>query len=248
MSDPRRQGRYVDPLGLVDLLRFRLLDMIGRRLDLDDVGADQGGDLRRIRGDVDCRLALFRQVAAARIGPHHDHQADRLRLARELANFLDQLVLIFRAGINREADRRTAETQRVLDRGRHRLVLDHRMAVGIVHLENGRDRAGKTIGARLDHPERRRIGAETGIDRELIMVMRIVPRRIWREAARRAVLEALVDRQNNQFARTGQFAVHQNARQIALGARIVALVIGQNLTDPLGHFHTALPSVFCRGE
>ena len=47
-----------------------------------------------------------------------------------------------------------------------------------VDLEDRRDLAGESVGASLDHAERRRIGGEAGIDRQLEMVMRIIGRRI----------------------------------------------------------------------
>jgi len=57
------------------------------------------------------------------------------------------------------------------------------------------------------------------------------------------MLETLVDRQDHQFAGAAQPAVHENARQIALGAGIVALVIGQDLANALGNFHISEPSL-----
>ena len=55
-------------------------------------------------------------VAAARIGPDHDGEAVRLGLLGHLADLLHHLELVVGAGIDREADRRAAEPQRVLDR------------------------------------------------------------------------------------------------------------------------------------
>ena len=68
VADARGRGRDVDILLLVDRLCRRQLEMRGRRLDLDDMRAELGGDLCGIGADVDRGLALTRQVAAARVG------------------------------------------------------------------------------------------------------------------------------------------------------------------------------------
>src|SRR5262249_23091887 len=109
--------------------------------------------------------------------------------------------------------------------------------VRAVDLEDGRDRAGEGIRARLQHAERCGIGREPGGDRETVMVVRVVGGGIGREAARGPVLEALVDRQDYELARAAQTALHQDARQIGLGPRRVALVVVEDLLDALGQFH-----------
>ena len=63
------------------------------------------------------------------------------------------------------------------------------------------------------------------------MIMRIVGGRVDREAARRAVLEALVDRQDDQLAGAAQPALHQDAGEIGLGAGIVAFIFGEDVAD-----------------
>ena len=57
--------------------------------------------------------------------------------------------------------------------------------------------------------------------------MRVVGGGVGGEAARRAVLEALVDRQDHELAGAAEPALHQDAGEIRLGAGIVALVIGR---------------------
>ena len=148
--------------------------MVARQLDLDDVRAEQRRHVGAIGGDVERELALLRDVAAARIGPDDRGDADRLRLGRKLADLLDHLEIVVRAGIDGEADRRAAEAQRVVDPAGHRLVLARRPAVRAVDLEDGRDLAGEGVRARLEHAERRGIGVEPGVDRELVVIMGIV--------------------------------------------------------------------------
>ena len=97
-------------------------------------------------------------------------------------------------------------------------------AVGVVALQDGRDLPGEGIGAGGDHAERRGIGVQSGLDGELVVVVRVIGRRVRREAARRAVLEALIDRQDHHLAGAAEFAGGQDAGQVGLGTGIVALV------------------------
>ena len=73
-------------------------------LHFDDVRTEQGGQVRCIGGDVDRRLAILRQVAAARVGPQDDCEAGRFRLRGQFLEFLHHLELVVGAGINREPD------------------------------------------------------------------------------------------------------------------------------------------------
>ena len=58
--------------------------------------------------------------------------------------------------------------QRVLDRGSDGLVLVGRQAVGVVHLQDGRDLAREGVGSGLQHAQRRGIGRQPGVDRQLV--------------------------------------------------------------------------------
>ena len=69
--DALGQGADRDLLFLVDLLGRGLLEVIGRRLDLDDVGAELTRDLGGVGDDVDGGLAVLGQAAAPRVGPDH---------------------------------------------------------------------------------------------------------------------------------------------------------------------------------
>src|SRR5881392_2207772 len=80
----------------------------------------------------------------------------------------------------------------------------------------------EAVGAGLDHPERRGIGGEAGIERELEMIMRVIGRRVGAEAAHRAVREAMVDRQDDQLAGAAEPAMHQDTGEVGLAAGIVA--------------------------
>ena len=87
-------------------------------------------------------------------------------------------------------------------RGGHRLVADVAagQAVGAVQLEDQRHLAGIGDRTDLERPERCGVGREPRLDRELEQIARVVGRGIGREAAGRAVLEALVDRQDHHLA------------------------------------------------
>ena len=107
--------------------------------------------------------------------------------------------------------------------------------VGVVELQDERDLAGELGGAGLEEAERRGVGVAARVDRELEVVARVVAGRVRREAARRAVLEALVDRQDHQLAGAAEAAVVQHAREVGERAGVVARVPGQDLLDALGH-------------
>src|SRR5580658_3979111 len=73
------------------------------------------------------------------------------------------------------------------------------------------------------------------------MIARIVSRRIDGKASRRAVLKALVHRQDYELAGAGQFAVIHQASEVAAHARIFAVVVAQDFSDALGHKFLGLP-------
>ena len=181
------------------------------------------------------------RLRSARIAPHHHRESARLRLGGQLAQFLHLGEREFAAGIDGEADRRAAEAQRVLDAGGDRLVLVGGEAVGVVALQDRRDRAGEGVGAGVDHAERRGVGVQPGLDRELIMVVRIIGRRIGREAARGAVLEALIDRQDHHLAGAAQLPGGQDAGEVGLHAGRIALIPVQDFLHFLGDAHVDGP-------
>jgi hypothetical protein len=130
--------------------------MVGRQLDLDDVRAQQRGDLRGIGGDVDRRLAVLRHALAARVGPDHRGDALGRGLLAHGADLLEHLQRAIRAGIDGEADRRAAQPERVVDAGGDGLVLAgaaRHQRIGAVGLEDGGDLPGEGVGAGLDHAQ-----------------------------------------------------------------------------------------------
>ena len=91
-------------------------------------------------------------------------------------------------------------------------------------------------------PSGRGVGIQPGLDRELVVVVRIIGRRVRREAACRAVLEALVDRQDHHFAGAAKFAGGQDAGEVGLHAGRIAFVPVQDLLYLLGDAHEDGPS------
>src|SRR5690349_10928002 len=69
------------------------------------------------------------------------------------------------------------------------------------------------------------------------MIVRIIGGRVGRKAARRTVLESLIDRQDHQLAGAAEAALHQDAGEIRLGAGIVALIIGEDFLDCGSELH-----------
>ena len=54
------------------------------------------------------------------------------------------------------------------------------------------------------------------------------------------MLEALIDRQDDQLARAAQLALHQDAVKIGLHAGIVGLVVAEDFLDGFGRAHAGL--------
>ena len=67
--------------------------------------------------------------------------------------------------------------------------------------------------------------------------MRVIGGGVGREAARGAMLETLVDGEDDELTGAAELALHEDAGEVALGARIVALVAVENLFDALGDAH-----------
>ena len=232
---------------LVRLLRLAQFDVVARQFDLDDVGAHLRRDLCRVRHDVDGGLARLAQVRATRIGPHDDRQALGLGLVSDFAELPVHGLRRGRAGVDREADRDAAEPQRVVHAAGHRgervfFVVQH---VVVVEFQNQRHAVQKTVGARFQEAERRGVRVAARVDGELEVIVWIVAGRVRSEAARRAVLEPLIDRQDDQLAGPGQPPVIEQPREIRARPRIVALVPAQDFLDPFRHGGTSSPCVAC---
>src|SRR6266571_9323040 len=246
VPDPLGQRLDRDLLGLVHLLRRRLLQVIGRQLHLDDVGPQQGRDLRRIGDDVERRLAFLADLTAAGIGPDHERQAMPFRFFPDLAGLLVHPLAVRRSGIDGEPHRHTAEPQRVAHAAGERrdgvlLLIED---IVVVQLQDQRDLARELRRTRLQEPERRGVGVAASLDRQLEVVPGIVARRIDREAPSRAVLEALVHRKNQAFAGPLQRTVVQNARQVRLHAGVIRTVPAQNFSNATSHHYP--PSLFVK--
>ena len=104
-----------------------------------------------------------------------------------------------------------------------------------VHLENQRDLAREFARTGHEQAERRREARATALDRQPAMVEGVVGRRVHREAARRAVLEALVDRQDHQASRARQAARSEQSGQIRERPRVLCSIPTEDLANPLGH-------------
>src|SRR5207245_882697 len=72
------------------------------------------------------------------------------------------------------------------------------------------------------------------------VVLGIVPRRVGRERSRRTVLEALVDRQDDQLAGAGEAAVHEQPVDVGERAGVVGGVPAEDLSDARGGVHGCL--------
>src|SRR5690625_851003 len=165
VGDASGKGRDIDALLFVDLAGFLLFDVVGRRLHLDDVRAEQRGHVSRISGHVDRRFALLREVAAPWIGPDDDGEAQGFRLLCHLPDFFNHREAIVGAWVDRETDGRATEAEGVPNATRKRLVLGRRVAVRRVDLEDGRISSREGIGSCFQQPQRCCKGIEARIDR-----------------------------------------------------------------------------------
>src|SRR5581483_2452402 len=168
--------------------------------------------------------------------PDDDGEALALRLLGEPAELRVHLVPERRARVDREPDRRAAEAERLVDapgdRGRG-LALRER--VRVVELQDERDLARELRGARLEEAERGGVGVAAGLDRELEVVARIVGGGVRRERTRRPVLESLVDREDDELARSAEPPVIQEPGEVRLRSGVVAAVPAENLAHSLVH-------------
>src|SRR5579884_12984 len=238
---PLRQRSDGDMLALVDLAGLVLLDMGDGQLDFNEMRAQLRGDVGRVAGHVDGRLALFAQAGPARIGPDDDDQAVALGFGGVGADLLVHVDAVERAGIDGKANAHAAEPQGVGHAAGQRLVgiLLIEQDVVIVGLEDEGNVAGKLPCARLQKAQGRGVGVAAGFDSQLEMIAWIVGGRIRSEAARRAMLEALVYRQDDQLSGAGQPAGIQQTRQVGQGAGIIAPVPAQDFA------HTRCHDVSC---
>ena len=137
---------------------------------------------------------------------------------------------------------RTSEApQRIFDAAGHGLIDRSRPRIRGIDLEDRRNLAGELISARFEHAERRRVSGEAGVDRELVMIVRIISGRIDREAAGGAVFEALIHRQDDDLTRAAQTAMRHDARDIGLRAGIITLIIRQDFLNRRRKRHACSP-------
>src|SRR6185437_14230839 len=141
------------------------------------------------------------------------------------------------AGIDGVADRGASQAQRVPDAagdggfGIGRVV----QQIMVVEFEDERDFAGELGRAGLQETERRRVGVASGVAGEREMIARIVGRRIWSEAPRRTVLEALVYGQDDEGYGAGESSVIDHSGKVAKYARVFRALETQNFPGTLGH-------------
>ena len=121
VPDPIRQRCDRNAFGLVDLARGVLLDVIGRRLYLDHVRAELRGDLRGIGHNVDRGFALPSKCPSRADTTRRPPRDPRLWLPRSISlDLLVHLVAQARARVDREADGRATEAQRIIYGTRNR--------------------------------------------------------------------------------------------------------------------------------
>src|SRR5262249_11167733 len=112
--------------------------------------------------------------------------------------------------------------------------------VRVVELEDEGDLHRVVAGDGLEEAEGRGVRVATGLDRELHVVVRVVPLRVRREGTGRAVLETLVHREDDQLSGPGERAGVEQPGQIGLHARAVGRIPGQDLLHAVSQAHGVL--------
>ena len=177
-----------------------LLGVDLRHVELDDVGAHLHRHPRRVVDRVEgVGAALGVDGFAARVGPDDQRHPEAVAVLAHLAQLGEVLVLARRADVERVADRVGAEPHAVLDAGvAGGEGLGGGGDVGLaVDLEDQRHPAGVVGVVLLRHADLAGEGRVTGLGGEPELVVGVLGGGVGEEVAR-AVLDALVDRQQHQ--------------------------------------------------
>ena len=118
-------------------------------------------------------------------------------------------------------------------------LIDLRERIGVVKLQDGRDLADKLVGARFEGAEGGSVRIAPRVNRQLKVVVRIVGRRVRSEGSRRAVLEALIDGENDDLARAGEDARVQKAGEVGAYADVIGTVPREDLLYAIGCSHNS---------
>src|SRR6516225_684332 len=94
----------------------------------------------------------------------------------------------------------------------------------IVQFQYQRNFTGVPGGSRLQESQGGSVGVTSGLNRYLEVVVRVVACRVDGEAPRRTMLEALVDRQNHEFAGPGKVPMVEQASDIGFGSGVITFV------------------------
>src|ERR1700677_200823 len=211
MLDAFGEGGEGDFFLFVNFARGLLLELVGRQLDFDDVRAQFGGNVGGVAANVEGGFAGFAQGGAPGVGPDDDGQAVLFGLGDGFAQLLVHGDGFGGAGINGKPNGGATEAQGVLNsagQGGQR-VFFVMQRVMVVNLEDEGNFAGKIARGGFEEAGGGGIGVAAARDGQLEMVARIVGWGIGGETAGRAVLEALVRREDDEVARASEFAVVQ---------------------------------------
>lgn len=236
VGDALGQGIARDTGALVDFGGCGLLQVGRGELHLDDVGAELGSDLGRVRRDIETGLAFLAQSTATGISPEDDRESGFLRFGGEIGELFILKATIGRARVDRVADSAAAQADGIVNRRRAGakgifLILQH---IVVVEFEDERDLAGVIGGDRLDETQGSGVGIAAGIDRELDVIAGIVGGWIGGEGAGGAMLEALIDREDDKAASPAEATVGEKAGEIGEGARVLALVVIEDFGNAWG--------------
>jgi hypothetical protein len=198
------------------LLRIQL-----RHVELDDVCAHLHRDAGRVVDRVEGVAAtLLVDVASARVGPDHERHSEAVAVPAHLAELDEIVVLPRRSDIERVADRVGADPDAILDRrvaGRERLVGGRYFGLR-VQLQQQGDLAGIVRVVLARHAVAAGDPGVAGLGGEPELIFGVFRGRVREEVAG-AVLDALVDRQEEKCALAGAELVKQSPQARTLSGR-----------------------------
>ena len=158
---------------------------------------------RQIRcGVIVGATILGREGAVAEVAPEHGRHAQLVGSLEGVRDFHDLALRLFRAKVDRGADRDCAHLERLIDRGEHDLVVAVRIAeeLVVVELQHHRNAMRILAGDRAKHAQGRGDCVAAAFDRELDNVGRVEVVGIFSERGARRMLDALIDRQDREVA------------------------------------------------
>ena len=203
---------------LVSTIQFRLLL-------LDDVGLNRDAQMIRLTGEVRAGvivLAIFLEGVVAQIAPEHRRHSEFMRVLKGFGDFDNLSIRIFRAEVDRRADRRCAEIPCLFDRSKHNLLglIWKSQQLVVIDLDE-KGNLVRVLSRNRSKDSKRRCHCITStLNGEFDDVLTIEIDRVLRETCACRVFDALIDWQDAAIAGACEAPMVEHRMQIAQDLRI----------------------------